>query len=321
MFRRREGHLLAAHLGRFPSTSVSSSLGFFHEAFPHSEVRCLWTILWCGPLSLLHCVLVPCGTLLFAVGTSSGAVGRVSRLRSSSPTAIVSSTSSLPRITSAESLRAGAVGCVSRPRSSTWRSSLFCISSLSLLASSRIACNCSLTTLVLGISIFKFSSAKCLNDWLADNPLAHHPLRLKSCILCVFFVLEIVRRMAAYRCSFILCAQMATLCMWRNSSCMCVTSWKAVAIFCVCLDFRVATFWIPFLSYERQTMCLSMKSNRSRVAAASSHVKHCASYGFAFVTFDQVERFRKSSPPYFRTSIQRCQLATERASPSCDSHV
>ena len=42
----------------FPPTTVSSSLGFFYEAFPHSEVRCLWTILWCGPLSLLHCVFV-----------------------------------------------------------------------------------------------------------------------------------------------------------------------------------------------------------------------------------------------------------------------
>ena len=152
------GHLLAAHLGRFPSSTVCSSLGFFYEAFPHSEVRCLWTLLWCGPLSLLHCVHVPCGTLLYAVGTSSGADGRVSRLRSSSPTAIVSSTSSLSRIASAESLRSGAVGCVSRPRSSTWRSSLFSISFLFFLASSRIACYCSLMTLVLGISIFKFSS-------------------------------------------------------------------------------------------------------------------------------------------------------------------
>ena len=62
------------------------------------------------------------------------------------------------RIASAESLRSGAVGCVSRPRSSTWRSSLFSISFLFFLASSRIASYCSLITLVLGISIFKFSS-------------------------------------------------------------------------------------------------------------------------------------------------------------------
>ena len=132
VFRRREGDLLAAHLGRFPSSIVSSSLGFFYEAFPHSEVRRLWTILWCSPLSLLVCVHVPCGTLLYAVCTSSGADGRVPRLRSSSPTAIVSSTSSLSRIASSESLRSGAVGCVTRPRSSTWRSSLFSISFLFL---------------------------------------------------------------------------------------------------------------------------------------------------------------------------------------------
>ena len=87
-----------------------------------------------------------------------GQTGRVSRLRSSSPTAIVSSTFSLSRIASVESLRSAAVGCISRPRSSTWRSSLFSISSLFFLASSRIACYCSLMTLVPGISIFKFSS-------------------------------------------------------------------------------------------------------------------------------------------------------------------
>ena len=52
---------------------------------------------------------------------------------------------------SAESLRTGAVGRVSRPRSSMSRSSLFCISSLSLFTCSRFACNCSLF-------FFKFSS-------------------------------------------------------------------------------------------------------------------------------------------------------------------
>ena len=108
------------------------------------------------------------------MGTSPGADGRVSRLRSSPPTAIVSSTSSLSRVASAESLRSGAVGCVSRPRSSTWRSSLFSISSLFFLASSRIACYCSLTTLVLGISIFKFSSGVVSRSTIVERLVLFH---------------------------------------------------------------------------------------------------------------------------------------------------
>ena len=52
----------------------------------------------------------------------------------------------------------GRLDVFSQPRSSTWRSSLFSISTLSLIASSRIACSCSLITLVLGFSILKFSS-------------------------------------------------------------------------------------------------------------------------------------------------------------------
>ena len=144
MFRRREGHLLAAHLGAFPSSSASSSLLFFYEAFPHSEVRRLWALLWSGPLSLLHwvCVLF-CGPLC-AVSTSSGADGRASRLRSSSPMAIVFSIPSFLCTCSAESLGTGAVGRVSRPRSITRRRLLFSISSLFLLACLRIACNWSL---------------------------------------------------------------------------------------------------------------------------------------------------------------------------------
>ena len=104
----------------FPSSSASSSLFFFYEAFPHSEVRRLWALLWSGPLSLLLwvCVLF-CGPL-FATGTSSGADGRVSRLRSSSPTAIVFSIPSFLCTCSAESQCTRAVGRVSRPRSSTW---------------------------------------------------------------------------------------------------------------------------------------------------------------------------------------------------------
>ena len=89
MFRRREGHLLAAHPRAFPSSSASSSLLFLLRGVPHSEVRRLWSLLRGGPLSLLLwvCVLF-CGPL-FATGTCSGADGCVSRLRSSSPTAIV----------------------------------------------------------------------------------------------------------------------------------------------------------------------------------------------------------------------------------------
>ena len=128
----------------FPSTTASSSPSFFYEAFPHSEVRCLWTIIWCGPLSLLQCVLVPCVAPLYAVGTSSGADGRASRLRSSSPMAIVFGMPSFLCTCSTESLRTVAVGRVSRPRSSIWRSPLFSISFLFLFACSRIACSCSL---------------------------------------------------------------------------------------------------------------------------------------------------------------------------------
>ena len=97
----------------FPSSSASSSLFFFYEAFPHSEFRRLWALLWSGPLSLLLwvCVLF-CGPL-FATGTSSGADGRVSR-----------------------------------PRSSTWTYSFFCISSISLFTCMRIACSSSLSSLL-----------------------------------------------------------------------------------------------------------------------------------------------------------------------------
>ena len=109
----------------FPSFSARSSLIFFYEAFPHSEVRRLWALLWSGPLSLLRwvCVLF-CGPP-FAVSTSSGADGRVSRLRSSSPTAIVFSIPSLLCTCSVESQCTRAVGRVSRPRSSTWTYSFF----------------------------------------------------------------------------------------------------------------------------------------------------------------------------------------------------
>ena len=118
----------------FPSSSASSSLIFFYEEFPHSEVRRLWALLWSGPLSLLLWVCVFfCGPL-FATGTSSGADGRVSRLRSTSPTAIVFRIPSFLCTCSAESQRTGAVGRVSRPRSSTWTYSLFCISSISLFS-------------------------------------------------------------------------------------------------------------------------------------------------------------------------------------------
>ena len=140
----------------FPSKTVSSSLCFFYEAFPHSEVRCLWTILWCGPLfpsSLRTCSLrhSPMRGGYFFWGRRMCFPSAVKLAYCHRFQYVLSFTYSFR-------LRTGAVGRVSRPRSSTWRSSLFSISSLFLLASSRIACNCSLMTLVLGISMFKFSS-------------------------------------------------------------------------------------------------------------------------------------------------------------------
>ena len=81
--------------GAFPSSSVSSSPLSLYEAFPHSEVRRLWALLWSGPLSLLSWVRGLSCCPLCATGISSGADGRVSRLRSTSPSAIVFSIPSL----------------------------------------------------------------------------------------------------------------------------------------------------------------------------------------------------------------------------------
>ena len=136
----------------FPSSSVSSSPFSLYEAFPHSEVRRLWALLWSGPLSLLSWVRgLSCGPLS-ATGISSGADGRVSRLRSTSPSAIVFRIPSLLCSCSAVSQCSGAVGRVSRPRSSTRTCSLSCISSISLFSCMRFTCNSS------PFSLFKVSS-------------------------------------------------------------------------------------------------------------------------------------------------------------------
>ena len=127
-----------------PFVFGSSSLLFFYEAFPHSEVRRLWAILWVVHSPFFYCVLVPCGTLLYAVVTSSGADGRVSRLRSTSPSAIVFSIPSFLCTCSGSLSCTGAVGRVSRPRSSTWTFSLLRISSIALFTRMRIACSSSL---------------------------------------------------------------------------------------------------------------------------------------------------------------------------------
>ena len=134
MFRRREGFLLAAHLG---------------EAFPHSEVRRLWALFQSGPLSLLSWVRgLSCGPLC-ATGISSGADGRVSRLRLTSPSAIAFGIPSLLWMSSAGSQSSGAVGCVSRPRSRTRT-----FSSISLFSCMRFSCNSSRFSL-----FFKFQVA------------------------------------------------------------------------------------------------------------------------------------------------------------------
>ena len=83
-----------------------------------------------------------CGPLC-ATGISSGADGRVSRLRLSSPSAIAFSIPSLLCVSSAVSQCTGAVGRVSRPRSRTSTFSLSCISSISLFSCMRFTCNSS----------------------------------------------------------------------------------------------------------------------------------------------------------------------------------
>ena len=96
-----------------------------------------------GPLSLLSWVRgLSCGPLC-ATGISSGADGRVSRLRLSSPSAIAFSVPSLLCMSSAVSQCTGAVGRVSRPRSRTSTFSLSCISSISLFSCMRFTCNSS----------------------------------------------------------------------------------------------------------------------------------------------------------------------------------
>ena len=133
----------------FPSSSVSSSTLSLYEAFPHSEVRRLWALFQSGPLSLLSWVRgLSCGSLC-ATGISSGADGCFSRLRLTSPSAIAFSIPSLLWMCSAVSQCTGAVGRVSRPRSSTSTFSLSCIYSISLFSCMRFTCNSSRFSLFL----------------------------------------------------------------------------------------------------------------------------------------------------------------------------
>ena len=129
----------------FPSSSPSSSPLSFYEAFLFPRFVAGWSTFRGGPLSLLFCVLVPCGALLFAVVSCSGADGCVSRLRSTSPSAIAFCMPSFFSTCSAVSRCTGAaVGRVSRPRSSTWTFSLLRVSSFALFTRMRIACSPSL---------------------------------------------------------------------------------------------------------------------------------------------------------------------------------
>ena len=138
------GSLLAARLWASPSGSSSRSLfltrGYTScRGWPPADPFLAWVR---SPFFIGYFF---CVQFVFPRGVwVPGQTDVLSRLRSTSPTAIVSSTSSLSRTTSAESLRTGAVGRVSRLRSSISRSPLFRTPSLFLFACSRIACNCSL---------------------------------------------------------------------------------------------------------------------------------------------------------------------------------
>ena len=80
------------------------------QSDPHAEVRRLRIRRQKGPLSLLPRLFVPCLLRLCAGVTSFGAVGRVSRLRRRSTTAIAHRTSSLLCTSSAKSMCTGAAG-------------------------------------------------------------------------------------------------------------------------------------------------------------------------------------------------------------------
>ena len=56
VFRRREGHLLAAHLGPSLRPRVVLLPSSLYETLPHSEVRRPWALFQSGPLSLRYCV-------------------------------------------------------------------------------------------------------------------------------------------------------------------------------------------------------------------------------------------------------------------------
>ena len=161
MFRRREGHLLAAHLGR----SLLATVLFFASLFFIRGVHLIPRFAACGP------ILWSGSTLLSSLGTCSlrplrpitrwvpvpGQTDVPSRLRSTSPSAIVFCTSPLFCVTcSAVSRCTGAVGRVSRPRSSTSRLiPLLCISFH--FHCSRVIANCvQLLLLVSFLKTFKW---------------------------------------------------------------------------------------------------------------------------------------------------------------------
>ena len=106
------GVLLAARPWALPSASSNCSVAYVYEAYPLAEVRRLRFLLREAPLSLFPLLVVPPLLRPLAVGTSSGAVGRVSRLGRTSSLAIASRTSSFQPISSAGSPGSGAAGCV-----------------------------------------------------------------------------------------------------------------------------------------------------------------------------------------------------------------
>ena len=140
VFRRREGHLLAAHLGPSLRPRVVLHPSFFTRRFliPRCVAR--------GPFSrVVHSPFVIVYDVFLSVpyardGFLSGADGRVSRLRSTSPLAIALCISSLLWMSSAGSQSTGAVGRVSRPRSSTCKLSLHSISAISLPSCMTFTC-------------------------------------------------------------------------------------------------------------------------------------------------------------------------------------
>ena len=162
------GSLLAACLWASPSGSSCRSLFLIRDytscrGWPPADPFLAWVRC---PLFIGYFF---CVQFVFPQGVwVPGQTDVPSRLRSTSSTAIVSSTSFLSRTTSAEFLRTGAVGRVSRLRSSISRSPLFRTPSLFLSA-------CSADRMQLLIDFLSFQVAWSVARLVSSVMLLSHP--------------------------------------------------------------------------------------------------------------------------------------------------